>query len=302
MAEDFKNKPKPFRKFFKKIFGLPSPKDLGKSGRNALSMKCFLTEEQEKEGVYTWSDWKEEVKTKYPVRYFFNKTLIHWFAVHITLPIKHKWYWIKSHTYKKHHLLDLRQPKTDTMDDYRYGWCDQKNQVLYACFNALVSFYEEAREGEYYYSVKDHIKNNNESLQSIRKELFEFLNITEKVGLNYIKANDLLQMIDNAVCDDENLCTSEKIVNFENSIKYYDEQLHIYSEIQALYEYWTVDRKKKLKESDRLLSDWSAHKEDAEERKTGTRRMAMNRFDKEIDEEETEMLIRLIKIKNYMWN
>jgi len=53
---------------FKKIinkFKLPSPKELGRSDYNALPMRNF-----NHNNMYTWEDYYEELKIKYPIRYF----------------------------------------------------------------------------------------------------------------------------------------------------------------------------------------------------------------------------------------
>lgn len=261
-----------FKRIMKKMFGVPSPKELGKSDSNALPMQDFLTDEQEEEGAYTWTDWQEEMQAKYPIRYFLSEDVPHWFAVKITMRIEHWWRWFKHNTYKKYHLLDLRQPHTDTADDYRYGWCDQKQQVLYAPFNALVSYCKEAEEGEYFYSVSDNIENNKKSIENIEKEI--------------------LAIIDGDFSDPEELIQTRK---------HYEKELHVFSEIQALYDYWTVDRKESLRKADRLLHDWSEQK-----RKKGALTSQLwtelNKHEEDFEKEETEMLIRLIKIRSYMWN
>lgn len=127
----------------RKVFGLPSPVELGKSKYNALPMRGFGAEP----GDYTWQDWREEVKTKYPIKYFLAETVPLWFTVHISKPIDEFIYKYKSLLYKKEYLLDLRQPHTDTEDDYKYGWADECNQLVFACFNILTKFAEEYELG-----------------------------------------------------------------------------------------------------------------------------------------------------------
>jgi hypothetical protein len=46
------------------------------------------------------------------------------------------WYWIRSHTYTKYHLLDLRNPI------YKWGWVDTDWRMLYSCFILLEQFVE----------------------------------------------------------------------------------------------------------------------------------------------------------------
>jgi hypothetical protein len=45
-------------------------------------------------------------------------------------------YWIRSHTFHRYHILDLRAK------DYKWGWKDRCDQMYYACFNLLVDFME----------------------------------------------------------------------------------------------------------------------------------------------------------------
>lgn len=130
------------KKNLKKLFHLPSPVELGRSDYNALPMDFFSDP-----GDYTWESWHQEMKVKYPIKYFLTETLTLWWTVHITMQLEHAWYWLKSHTYRKYHLLDLRQPDTHTQDDYRWGWQDKDRMMLYACFNLLVSFVEEEMGG-----------------------------------------------------------------------------------------------------------------------------------------------------------
>jgi hypothetical protein len=130
------------RKTIKKIFYIPTPK--------ALPIEDFS-----EPGEYTWEKWREESKKKYPIRYFFSETLTHWCAVNVYMPLEEKWYWLVSHTIRRYHLLDLRQPKTKELlhDNYRWGWIDEDRKLLYACFNILVNFVNSRNSSEYHYHV-----------------------------------------------------------------------------------------------------------------------------------------------------
>lgn len=77
-------------------------------------------------------------------------------------------------------------------------------------------------------------------------------------------------------------------------------QLRDLEEIDALYQYWTVERKADLKKKYELLRDWSEHRLEDQE-KDNTLWDAMNAFDNAFEEKEEEMLIRLIKIRKAMW-
>lgn len=129
-----------FRRWLKKNIGPPSPIELGKSKSNALPMREFTPETKD----YTWEDWREEVKRDYPVRYFIAETVPHKVSVKIIMPIDHFFYWIKSRFIRKNHLLDLRQPKTGTSDDYEWGWLEHDQKLVLGCFTALKHYMEDA--------------------------------------------------------------------------------------------------------------------------------------------------------------
>lgn len=89
-------------------------------------------------GAYTWEDWREDMKYKCPVRYFFWEVAAIEFHVRIVRPIKDAWYWVRTHTYRRYHMLDMRSPK----NDYAWGWHDRGPLILYAAFNLLKQYVE----------------------------------------------------------------------------------------------------------------------------------------------------------------
>lgn len=104
---------------------------------------------------YTWEDWHEENKEKYPIRYFIFESVPRFFGYQ-KYKIEQYLYRFKSVTYKKYHLLDLRQPK-DSYENYRWGYIDECQQVLYANFNILVNFVKK-QEKYSKHSFHEHIK------------------------------------------------------------------------------------------------------------------------------------------------
>lgn len=115
--------------FLKNIFKIPNTP-------YALPLENFLTEEEEqnRSTVYTWEDWERDAKALYPIRYFLSKTLPFWFKVQIIFPLDHYWWWLKYHTTHRYHIVDLRQ------HDYKYGWLEFDQRILFACFNLLTKF------------------------------------------------------------------------------------------------------------------------------------------------------------------
>lgn len=102
----------------------------------ALPLRAFMT------GVvlYTWDDWILDNKKEFPVRYFLTETLPD-FLSQVRSYFKRSFYFVKSHTYRRYHMLDLRHKF------YKSGWIDMTHVVLSAPFAALVSFVENELNG-----------------------------------------------------------------------------------------------------------------------------------------------------------
>lgn len=107
-------------------------------------------------GEYTWEDWEKDAKASYPIRYFLSHSIPAWWSYHVTRPIGDAWYWLKSHTFRRRHLLDLRQPwNQDYIDQYRYGYIDPDTQLLFAAFNILVSYVQERKQSKYHHNIDE---------------------------------------------------------------------------------------------------------------------------------------------------
>ena len=128
---------------------------------SALAMRDFEGPDSKE---YCWEDWGKEAKEKYPIRYFLSETLPLWFYINISDKISHAFYWLRSNTYKRRHFLDLRQPKTGTLDDYNWGYIESSSRILYACFNSLILHVEELESCSVTYSVLESIQNHREEL------------------------------------------------------------------------------------------------------------------------------------------
>lgn len=73
-------------------------------------------------------------------------------------------YWIRSHTYRKYHYLDIRTP------NYHWGYLDRDTAMLYACFNCLKEFVEK----EDPFNVTDW--KHDEIKRAAKKEILELYN------------------------------------------------------------------------------------------------------------------------------
>lgn len=110
---------------------------------SSLPVKMFLNKNYK--DAYTWEDWKRDMKQIKPIRYFYFETCSNFFNK-IVYKLRNFIYYMKSNTYKKQHFLDLRQPKYSQLE-YRYGYCDVRQKMIYANFNLLCEFVEKSYNG-----------------------------------------------------------------------------------------------------------------------------------------------------------
>lgn len=52
--------------------------------------------------------------------------------------IKNFFYWIRTHTYNKYHIINIKAPE----HGYKWGWIDRDNMLFLACFKILCDFVE----------------------------------------------------------------------------------------------------------------------------------------------------------------
>lgn len=164
--------------FLRKLLHLPSPTELGRSSRDSLPSKDFTPNTTD----YSWEDWHEEVKSKHPIKYFVAETAGDFVRFKLFYPvyrpIQDAKYWVVSHIVPKrrYHMLDLRQPKNeDDIDQYRYGWLDVSERMLYAIFNLLDQFVKYEMKNYYCPTEEDILKEDN--LQAQKDIYFEILEI-----------------------------------------------------------------------------------------------------------------------------
>ena len=130
--------------FLRRFLKLPSPVDLGRSEYNALPSRKFTPDVEE----YSWEDWHIEVKKLHPIKYWFAETFGDFLRYKIWLPLTRPFtdfhYWLVSHTIRRYHMLDLRQPiircGLSNYDAYRYGWVEVCDKMAYAMFNLLKEY------------------------------------------------------------------------------------------------------------------------------------------------------------------
>jgi hypothetical protein len=93
---------------------------------------------------YTWEDWADEARAMYPVRYFLQQSLPRLFR-RAWWPFPHAWYWIRTHTYNRYHIVDLRCPTWGL--EYEWGWADASERIFLAAFQVLKEFVEHEYPG-----------------------------------------------------------------------------------------------------------------------------------------------------------
>lgn len=127
-------------RWFKRLFRIPGPKELGWSQSGALPSRywSFSDESEEK----TWDDWEEWAQREYPIRYFLRYTLgdalKSW-----AYRVGHAWYRAKCAILPSHHyhLVDLRG--VDPLSDYTYGYRDPCSVMYLAAWAALRQYVEQ---------------------------------------------------------------------------------------------------------------------------------------------------------------
>jgi hypothetical protein len=105
-------------------------------------------------GTLTWEQWEKDTKAKFPFKYFVFEDVPD-YVWSMNRKVSDFLYHIKSVTYKKQHLLDLRQPK-GSWQEYKYGFRDKVNTIVYANFNILCEFVEKEYNGRH--DIHQHIE------------------------------------------------------------------------------------------------------------------------------------------------
>jgi hypothetical protein len=102
-----------------------------------------------REGDYTWEDWRREAKSSHPIRFYIQETLPLKVYVSALAPLEELFYWIRTHTYNRYHIVDLRSPQ----NYYKWGWIDRDQAMVFACFNLLKDYVEKEMDQICYYSA-----------------------------------------------------------------------------------------------------------------------------------------------------
>jgi len=210
---------------------VPSPKDLGKSISNSLPMRDVGNPENK----YSWCDWEEEVQSKFPIRYFLFETMPHKFTVKITMPIQETIYWLKCKLFKKYkfHLIDIRNTNYphDSLGNYRYGYCDPLNQILYASFKILSKYVEECDSGPRFQItyLEEELKKNDPgmygSLENIKQKIADYELILDLYDWWNFRRPEFLKQYDEALSRDSDKDKSLGYFERYKDTNYWEERI-----------------------------------------------------------------------------
>lgn len=145
--------------FLRRWLRLPTPIDLGWSKHNALGSREFTPYQEGK----TWEDWKEYVRSRYPVRYFLAEVLPLWVKLWLIWPLGRVRAWVLDHVVprRRHHFLDLRG--IDPLSGYRHGYLDPCQVFWLAGWASLMRWYREDGGGVGHIDLNEWL--DQESLQ-----------------------------------------------------------------------------------------------------------------------------------------
>ena len=248
-----------------------------------------------------WKVWHKEAQAKHPVRYWLaddGLDYIQKFFFYIPDKLYGFKYYINNRWVTRTHSL------TAHARDIRPGdWCDVGNRFLPCLFNELVDFVEiELAWWHIAWSGRDEHEKYNAPFWSTGWFRWRTWRCRQ-AGLD----NLAWQM----TCDN-------KDYTHEDDPRYGEltHQAHSAAEILALYTWWTEERPKRVDPME--ASGWSSYCEskrlaggsvldildDPEESvkiDTGPMHEKMNELDAKYEQEDEEMMIRLIKIRGALW-
>jgi hypothetical protein len=173
-------------------------------------------------------------------------------------------YWLRTHTLNRYHMLDLRNRR----NGYAWGWIDRREGVLFAIMAILTDFIEKEKAFDCHVEWRS---------------------------------------------DAEMAAAGEKIDDGGKTIR--DDHAAAKKEMLEIYRWWTHDRKVEHDRYEALLSRAFPNPFEFERMENGMLRIKEPFLTKEIRELRTqcepmeyaleakddEMMIRLIKIRSYMW-
>lgn len=235
-----------------------------------------------------WDEWHEKNKTENPRGYFFLETLPDFFGSkwhRITRTIKDSKYWIRYRTFDRYHVIQT---------GLKPGYRDFDERCLHGCFSLLVDYVEtDLAWKSAVFSEEQYRKYPWWS-----KGLFRFKSTRMPThGIDHLKWESGL--------DNPNLSLNNRS----------DHQAIRAREVLDLYHWWKYVRP--LRKDPMDISGWSAFCQD--KRNRGIKPLSdkgltqedhirqrdtldkMHEIEQAFEDEDTEQLVRLIKIRKGLW-
>jgi hypothetical protein len=244
----------------------------------------------------TWEDFEDEVEKKCPIR-FYIVTFIERLFRSIWRFLCNIPYWIRTHTYNRYHIINVKQPKNSPYQySYNWGWIDRCHVLPFAMFNILCDFVENEFMPQYWWEWNEKKQKSERVKKSERKSWKDLLKDKEKE----------LNKEDFKLCDgsfDEN--------NYEMTVheRKYD------LELLTIYKWWKEDRFELCKKENDSLDEWMNYKDRLIEKNGGCwqdwsdeeKKHDRELMDRHLEAEnnrlnqEEDMLIRIVKIRHGLW-
>lgn len=125
----------------KRLFSFPGPKELGRAKYDALPSREFSPFTAE----YTWQDYEEELKDKFPVKYFLIRTLYEGFLYgvwgQVRRVISSVYQWFRYHIWARYHIINISGVEPKRSDHYyKYGYLDFSEIIFFASFKCLIDY------------------------------------------------------------------------------------------------------------------------------------------------------------------
>lgn len=246
-----------------------------------------------------WNSWHKKAKTQYPIRYFIAEellekiqSLVYW-PVDTFYNIKH---YIKNRWVDKTHML-----KSSPKHIKPGRWCDLADRFLPCLFDELVDFVEieNAAMGLFSEDIRKKYPTTITSIWPLTSSR------NPAAGIAHLEwAASLVH--------EEGMCNTKSIGKPTT-------QALAAQEVLALYKWWTTDYPNRVEPYE--LSGWSAYCDEKRKEypddvlsgvlrteKTPAERALVKKILNKIqkieasyEKEDEEMLIRLIRIRNYLW-
>jgi hypothetical protein len=240
-----------------------------------------------------WKNWNETSKRKNPIRYWIAEEVLDAIQKFIYWPFDRLYdikYYVVNRWIDQSHAL-VAHPKHIKPGQYR----DLDYRILVCLFDELVDFVEIEKAYSNYHWIKE--KQKSMKWWQVGPWCMAAWRSAE-VGLAHLEWETTL--------------TDEEWIEDKSQAKP-TLQAEVAKEIITLYKWWTETYPNRPDPMDE--SGWSAYckdkrnrgfnilEDDPEENKVNTRNILdkMRKIEKEYEAEDTEMLIRLIKIRRSLW-